>query len=414
MPQTNKWKIANLAILWTAVLLTNSQVLAGELYKWTDENGVVHYSEKPPEDRNVKRLNINQGKNFQSIPVNTPISLKPTQALRHILLVKPEDFWNQPNSDLVVTYYFGGDCVSPSSTNVIEAKQNHSLLFPSNGALSTLASKTFRSFNYNVTTTSNSKRKLNASRYNDSTLLSIEPVSLNYSVCAKDKHYKYKRDKRIVMGSSPSDFRSIQFNNRHVTIGVKWTLIDANSNEQLFQGTSFGSADHWNQDVSTLTIKTLQQAFINATTNIMSDQKLVDAIIKPNKIGKPKEKGILDSISDLFTSNAVNKTHFANVLAKVSPLKTLVVEHYASHGEWPANAHAIGLEPSSLTSESYIDAIEFDVDGTIIVSVNEERFSHSGVILLKPQQSMGGLNIEWTCLTDLDKGYYDERNCQSL
>ncbi len=92
----------------------------------------------------------------------------------------------------------------------------------------------------------------------------------------------------------------------------------------------------------------------------------------------------------------------------------MVVEYYSLQGEWPENVNAIGLDSHSLSSEFYIDAVEIDVDDTIIISVNEERFSKSGVILLKPKQSMGGLNIDWTCLTDLDKDYYDERNCQSL
>ena len=144
--------IVKVTIIVLAFLQTLSQSTAGELYKWTDENGVVHYSEKPPENKAVETLNINQGTKFKAVPVEKPITIEPTQALRHILLVKPEFFWEQANNNLKVTYYFGGDCVSPSTTTVKEAQQNHQSLFPSYGTLSTLASKTFRSFNYNFTT----------------------------------------------------------------------------------------------------------------------------------------------------------------------------------------------------------------------------------------------------------------------
>lgn len=412
-------KIFYRVLIGFCLLGINPAVISGELYKWKDEKGVVHYSEKPPENQKAEALSLDKGANFKPVTVNQPILMDPTQALRHILLVKPESFWDKNSANSKITYYFGGDCVSPSNTTIREARQFHSSLFPNYSTISNLAHKTFRSFNYNFTSTSIAKRKLNARRFKDSVLMYIEPISLDYSVCAKDIKNMYKRDKRISVASSPKDFSPSQYKNRRAIIGIQWTLVDSKTNSQLFQGTSFGSADHWHQDVSYLKVKTIREAFVNAAKNLMANEKFVENIIKADQVKKTrtkkkKERGFLDSISDFFVSDAVKKTHFANVLVKASPLKTMVVEYYMSEGEWPVSASTLGLEVSSLTSESYIDAIEFEVDGTIVISVSEEKFSEPGVILLKPTQVMSGLNIEWTCLTDVDSDYYDEHVCQSL
>lgn len=41
-----------------ATLLTSGLVTAGEIYKWTDDNGNVHYEDRPTGDTEIVRLDI--------------------------------------------------------------------------------------------------------------------------------------------------------------------------------------------------------------------------------------------------------------------------------------------------------------------------------------------------------------------
>jgi hypothetical protein len=41
-----------------ATLLTSGLVTAGEIYKWTDDNGNVHYEDRPTSDTEIVRLDI--------------------------------------------------------------------------------------------------------------------------------------------------------------------------------------------------------------------------------------------------------------------------------------------------------------------------------------------------------------------
>jgi hypothetical protein len=43
------------------MLLTMGQATAGKVYKWTDENGQIHYGSIPPEHGNAKNTGLNTG-----------------------------------------------------------------------------------------------------------------------------------------------------------------------------------------------------------------------------------------------------------------------------------------------------------------------------------------------------------------
>lgn len=55
-----RWK------LFTLMLLVGPMALAGPIYKWVDENGVIHYSDQPHE-------------NAEKLHLGTPQTYKPTQ-----------------------------------------------------------------------------------------------------------------------------------------------------------------------------------------------------------------------------------------------------------------------------------------------------------------------------------------------
>ena len=47
-----------LMLTLAAALAASADALSGEIYKWTDENGNVHYEDRPTGDSEVERVNI--------------------------------------------------------------------------------------------------------------------------------------------------------------------------------------------------------------------------------------------------------------------------------------------------------------------------------------------------------------------
>lgn len=54
-------RFALLGALLTALVLSTSAQAAGKYYKWTDDKGVVHYGENPPDPSKAKLVNVHVG-----------------------------------------------------------------------------------------------------------------------------------------------------------------------------------------------------------------------------------------------------------------------------------------------------------------------------------------------------------------
>lgn len=56
-------------LLVLAALLIGQAMAAGKIYTWTDEDGVVHYGDRPPRDANAEEVSI-QGKKAEPVQVD--------------------------------------------------------------------------------------------------------------------------------------------------------------------------------------------------------------------------------------------------------------------------------------------------------------------------------------------------------
>lgn len=66
-------------VLFIASLLTLTNAFAGDIYKWTDDQGVVHFGEQP-ESQNSEKININAGTSPNSDYENRQQNLANQQA----------------------------------------------------------------------------------------------------------------------------------------------------------------------------------------------------------------------------------------------------------------------------------------------------------------------------------------------
>lgn len=61
-----------LALLAAAAVLISNAQAATEVYKWTDEKGLVHYTDAPPEGHQYEKLNLGSSRTLSEAPPPTP------------------------------------------------------------------------------------------------------------------------------------------------------------------------------------------------------------------------------------------------------------------------------------------------------------------------------------------------------
>ena len=104
---------------------------------------------------------------------------------------------------------------------------------------------------------------------------------------------------------------------------------------------------------------------------------------------------------------------FAQVMALLSPFKMRMMEHYMMEGRYPMSLQDLGLNPIDMKNSSYISNLTIGDKGKIYVQGNE-TIGLDTVIMIRPEQTLGGMGNEWKCVTNvklrsLDYCQYDIR-----
>lgn len=394
---------------------------AGELYKWKDKKGVVHYSEKKPEndddaETQVSVIEVEKQTKFIHVDTLKAIRKHPEINTRHIVLVKQDPFWQLNNDQSkVVTYYFGGDCVSPTSANFQQLVDNHKSILPSASRVSNSIIKAIHQLDYSATASFRKPLKNHLARHDKALTLWFKLVALDLHLCKKNLSHRRNRGKRIQMGFDPFDYVVGNYNRRKAGVTLEWKLQDSLTGKIIYTGKTSGTANHWQKNIDKFKLTTIQQALQNSLYNLFSQSELVDLLTdmtpakpripKARKIRAAKEPGIFDQLSDMFISKAKERAAFANVISKVQPLKIMVTEYYVTQGRWPESFQNIGISPSQLSEENYIVNIEIDYDGTLIINLDSANFESNSSILLTPQTTLAGTSINWLCRSNLPSSY---------
>jgi hypothetical protein len=395
------------------------QVAKCEIYKWRDKDGKLHYSEKKPEiEQEVRSLDVNSGKKFVEVENDKPLRSTIANS-RHIVIVRPENFWDisQP-SKMTTSYFLGGDCVSGVSVSFQDMKDNHPYILPRMNQLVDYVIKPIQQLDYSVSSSNKSPLARNLARYEDPLVLRFDYSALQLHLCLFNLKQRTRTNGKKRVRSEPFDFSVSDYNRRRANMEVSWRLEDPNTRSVLYQSTTSGSANYWLRDIHKYKLKVFKEAFKNSTNNLFADPKFIQLLNpsekrarkSPKKIAIPKlkERGLFESLQNQLASNTQKKSKFANVLASVSPLKMMTVEYYLSRDEWPKRLSDIGVTRTGMFDDQYVKDIQFDFDGSIVLSLDENEFEENAMLSLQPRMPAGGVRIDWQCLTNLDSSYYGD------
>lgn len=100
--------------------------------------------------------------------------------------------------------------------------------------------------------------------------------------------------------------------------------------------------------------------------------------------------------------NYVQKASLASALNLVMPVKIQLLEYYQSMGAWPTSFDQLGLKQADMRDGDLLEQLKLGKNGEMILNLGQ-KFGDKKYLSLKPETIMGGMNIKWTCKTNMPK-----------
>jgi hypothetical protein len=422
-----------------AVLIGFGHNVQAQLYKWVDDNGDVHYSDRKP-DSEIESSTVPGVEN--SFGYNGKRSLEPIvrpndRSMRKLLVVDPEYLWKSAayvnSSTKIGTYHMGEACTSRGAIMAPKVFAHHKKILATGHQLSFQASLYINSLDYE--SERNSERDLERrSKITNGLSLYSTIIDMSLKTCATSTG---TRDRLKPVENIPEH----SFTKNRVQLKVKWQLKSYEDQNLIYETVTSGKYDGWERRSSSA--KAISHAMESAVMELFSNREFIDKIlIEPgnedftgNRDGAAAENGgngTLDSViqrliawfSDILTgdtaredtesasSNPANKSLFqgylVNVFTELNVIKLAAVQHYATEGSWPQTLSQLEVSESVVSKNEAIDHVELKVDGRIVAQLRD-KFGNAKFISLVPESLDGNaMMIDWRCESNLDPVYLPE------
>lgn len=107
------------------------------------------------------------------------------------------------------------------------------------------------------------------------------------------------------------------------------------------------------------------------------------------------------------------KNKLIQVISMTMPIKVVVVEFYMTQARFPKSLDELGFNENSFDTGELIQKIQLSATGKIEIDLNSDVFGQRKYISLTPREIMGGMNIQWSCSSNLERGVVPFQ-CESI
>jgi len=376
---------------------------ATKLYKWVDEKGQVHYSDKPHAAGQVEEQTLNSS-NVPQVSIPTPLPINLPDA-RRVIFVANQPLFSQSlvARQQVGEYRFGQDCVSPTALNLSRfgASSPHHRMFPSATRLSAVAASQFIQKKLKATYQEAAQIKKNRELLDSTVIFEIAEAT----IVACNPKVRRDRRKGLAAETDPEQYRWYQFTQAQAYLKVNWWVQDPKGS-LLFKGQTEASTSRWSKNTNV--DKTVLKVFEQATQNLLSDSNFVAWLSSGQK-----EESLWSKITGSHSESQqesmyLTRAKIAQALSYMTQGKVMVAEYYMMEGEWPdQRLFAQGFDDATLLTEHNIETLNLLNDGSIQAYLN---FSRPDYITLTPTAK--GSMILWKCYTSLDSRFVETLNCE--
>ncbi len=126
-----------------------------------------------------------------------------------------------------------------------------------------------------------------------------------------------------------------------------------------------------------------------------------DSIQHPPASLSPKERLLVMSTAN--EKFFIKKVKFTQVFHQITPIKVVIHEFYVTYGHYPESLDELGFNAKSFDTGELIRGIQLSKTGEIRIDLNSETFGKRKHLILSPKEIMGGMNIEWSCSSNLER-----------
>lgn len=269
-------KLKKTVVLLALLMATGSSL--SEIYKWTDENGKVHFSDKLKDDNGevVNKTESEQEPDFEAkpLPNRQPLIRPYTSPARKVYLSSVNYDWKNGaaqgrSTDIGVLKTRSG-CHKIGSIIVPESYVSHPDFFPSEEGLANTVSQTIRSLDYSSSQVSASSIIKKA---RDDGALHLQPTisRLHIDACAPNS-----KALRV------ADIGASRYSRVTVKIEMLWELTDPLTSQPVWSGSTTEIADSngTSRDVNAA----LSDAVRKAALAVMSDPEFVSHLVIGNSL----------------------------------------------------------------------------------------------------------------------------------
>lgn len=126
--------------------------------------------------------------------------------------------------------------------------------------------------------------------------------------------------------------------------------------------------------------------------------------------------GQLPPIARQMQEAYIQRAAVAQVIASLSMIKVMLMEHYLSTGKYPENIEILGLKKEEMNDGRYIEQVGLLRNGIILAKLSG-FFGVGKLLALVPESIMGGTQVRWQCVSNIEKkvfsGPTDYNFCES-
>ncbi len=272
---SRKFLSAILVLTLLALASFNGQA---QLYKWVDEKGKIHYSDKEPgEETSTKVIRRDQnsgGQNQQASTTSARPVIRPyekTARKLHLLdtryLWKSESHVNETTK--IGVFHSGKGCTSRGAMNTPDIFVYHKSLFPSESDLTYRINKIINGLDYDSERTEK-YRLLGRLKKTGGLSLHAEIVAMDFNTCAPG----IRKSERLKKIESISTHR---FTKNRVKLQVNWQLRTNRDQDVVYEVTTAGNYNGWSQSTTSKTA--IGNALESAVLALFSDQAFIARIL---------------------------------------------------------------------------------------------------------------------------------------
>ncbi len=272
----------NSFVLFTVLALVAFNAHA-ELFKWVDEDGNVHYSDKQPGDAVDTRLLPGDTKPSalpQSAGVK-PIIRPYEKTARRLHLLEMRYVWKRESevnqTSKLGVYHTGKGCTTRGAIKTPDVFIHHQSLLPSEARLTSRVHRIINGLDYEAERTEK-YRLLERLQKTGGLSLHAEIIDLEFNTCAPN----IRKSERL---GPVTKIAAHRFTKHRVKLKVNWQLKTNRDQELVYEAVTSGSYNGWNQ--STTANEVIADALESAVLALFSRQEFIARILVEEDIPDP-------------------------------------------------------------------------------------------------------------------------------